>query len=74
MGGIDEALIYGDVTLAVDRWERSAIANTDIDGPLSTFAKTSLINTLAELLAEKLKSGHPVEQEKRGPGRPKRVY
>ena len=79
MVGIDDELkviretiapihVAGDI---VDAWEAKAIADTDIDGPLSWQAKLSLIT----IISEALENYKPMVQPeiKRGPGRPPKV-
>ena len=78
MGGIEQtADFYKKAELAIGKWEREAISNTDIEGPLSVFAKTSLIMSVAELLAKSCETSHPTpatqELERRKPGRPRNV-
>jgi len=60
----------------VDKWEKLAIATTDLDGPLSPFGKASLIRIFSEALethagvVQTLKS---FEQPKKKPGRPPKI-
>lgn len=57
--------------LVVNKWEALSIATTDIDGPLSTFAKGSLIRIISETLDNyKVVLQAEVKSEKRKPGRP----
>ena len=69
MGSVEDRI----ATLAVSKWEALAIASTDIDGPLSTFAKGSLIRIISDTL-ENYKSMLQPEAtpEKRRVGRPRK--
>lgn len=51
MGCVDELNMRAAIA-AVNKWEKHCIATTDIDGPLSMFAKDLLIKTIFELLNE----------------------
>ena len=55
----------------VDTWEALAISTTDIDGPLSVFAKGSLIRIISDMLENYKPVLQPeIKPEKRRVGRP----
>ena len=67
MGSVEDRI----ATLAVGKWEALAIASTDIDGPLSTFAKGSLIRIISDTLENYKPVLQPeIKPEKRRVGRP----
>jgi hypothetical protein len=40
-----------DIEALVNNWEKHCVATTDLDGPLTLFARDNLIKRIAELLA-----------------------
>jgi hypothetical protein len=69
MGSVEDKM----AALVVGKWEALAISSTDIDGPLSTFARGSLIRIISDTLENYRPVLQPeIKPEKRRVGRPKK--